>query len=123
MKSLRYLTLALLLVFTLMLAGCSDLSNKLFGAWKSEAVSATTGKPVIVLLDKDSLTMDGKTIPVVYHVFAVNVDVIDSATSQYLLTAENIENSSAVFRGGRFHGQGQVKFLRIPNEEAKKLLE
>lgn len=112
---LTFLTMACLV----MLAGCGDPSEKLIGAWKSEAV-AESGKHHVVLLTKDSANINGVTSPVEYRTLAVNTEVFDTGKQQALFSAAKVDKVSMEAIGELLGGK--IKLLRITEEEAFQLL-
>lgn len=113
---LGFLTVACLV----MLAGCGDPSEKLIGAWKSEAASTDTGKHHVVLLTKDSANINGVTSPVEYRTLAVNTEVFDTGKQQALFSAAKVDKISMEATGEILGGK--IKLLRITEEEAFQLL-
>ena len=103
-----------------LIAGCGDPSEKMMGAWKSEAVNPDTGKAVVVLLTKDSANINGVKSPVEYKKLAVNIEVFDTAAQKTLFIAAKIQENDMEATGDALGGKGKLQ--RITEEEAFQLL-
>lgn len=125
------MTMAVLTV----LMGCSggSFEEKLYGGWKSE-INGADGKPIIALITKDSLTVNGKTEAVAFQSISLNVEIVATSNRKSLLMATGIGKDTVELQGGMLPLEDQtveyegeklpmkVKFVRIPEEEARQLM-
>lgn len=117
----RYSFLGLLLVFTLLFAGCGDdITEKLQGSWKSETPNAANGKPIVMILTKDTLNLNGNIQNIAYKTISLSVDVVDAASQKSLFLATSIGKDSVQVQGGPF--PEKIKLLKITEDEAKQIL-
>ncbi|MDL2207949.1 hypothetical protein LJB82_04435 [Desulfovibrio sp. OttesenSCG-928-M16] len=121
MSLIRSSLMGLLIVSCIvLLAGCSDPSDKLVGAWKTETVNPDTGKATVVLLTKESANINGNLFQVEYKSVALTVDVFDKVNQNSVFMATKIEKNS-IEAQGRVFGE-KCKLIRITEEEAFALL-
>lgn len=121
MAVFRSSLMGLVLVFSMLIAGCGgDISERLHGAWKSEQPAAD-GKHTVIVMTPETFTMNGEVTNVRYTAIALTVEVVDSATELPMISATKIEKTHAMFRSEKLGGE--VKFMKIDEEEAKKLVE
>lgn len=134
MHRFNVIFLSMVMTVVAVLAGCGgNLEEKLYGGWKSE-VNGDDGKPMIVLITKDSLTVNGKNEAIAFQSISLNVEMVRASDRKSLLMATGIGNEKVEFQGTMlplenktFEHDGEkiplkVKFVRISEEEAKQLM-
>lgn len=121
MNLLRSSIMGLLLATCLvLLAGCSDSSEKLAGAWKTEAINPDTGKASVLLISKDSVNLNGTTYQVEFKTMSLTVEVFDKTAQKTLFIATKINKNDVEISGGIIGEKD--KLARITEEEAFALL-
>lgn len=126
--------LCMIMAVVAVLTGCGEsMEAKLYGGWKSE-INGDDGKPIIALITKDSLTMNGKTEAIAFQSISLNVEMVRASDRKSLLMGTGIGKESADFQGDMLPIENKtvdhkgekiplkVKFVRISEEEAKQLM-
>lgn len=128
--------LGLMLAVVTVMSGCGgeNLEEKLYGGWKSEPTGDNKA-PIYAVFSKDAVIINGKTEPVVYQSLALTVGVAAASDRKALLTATGIGKDSVELQGDllplesrttMYEGEAipvKIKFVRIPAEEALKLMD
>lgn len=136
MHRFNIIFLGLMMTVVAVLTGCGgggNLEEKLYGGWKSQ-IDGANGKPIVLLIDKDSLTLNGQGEAVVFQSISLNVEVLRASDRKPMLMATGIGKDTVELQGDmlplkdktvEYEGEKmtvKVKFDRITEEEAKQLM-
>lgn len=135
MHRFNIIFLSLMMTVVAVLTGCGggNLEEKLYGGWKSE-VNGSDGKPMIALISKDGITINGKSESIAFQAIALNVEIVRASDRKPLLMATGIGKDEVELQGDmlpledrtiEYDGEKiirKIKFVRIPEEEARQLM-